>query len=219
MIKRTNSKLVVAAFLAAVALAGCGSDSDSEPGSAATPPAAETKEQEPVAEVIPEPKQTPEEQKISKTSKGKWAKEVCAAIAESTQPVTPPNITQNDPASIKASMEEFFGSVSRQLGGQRQALKDLDAPPAGGASVNAWNAAIDELADTKRQIDAIRKDLAETNVKSSTDVTNMMGAIGKQMQDITNYEGVVATLLNDDGIQKALLAEPDCRKIGGAAVQ
>lgn len=215
--KRTKSKLGVVALLAAATLAGCGGDDElkAEAPSTATEQAS-TPAPEP--ELIPEPKQTKEEKKISKTSKGKWAKEVCAAITAGTKPLQPPDVQQNDPGAVKQSVQVFFTSLAEQLEGQEKALDDLDSPPGGKKSQKAWEEALQNLTVTKEQIDKVRQKVADTRVRTSDDVSNMMGSVGEQMQAVTKYEGVVSDLLEDKGLQQALLAEPDCRKIAGAKV-
>lgn len=208
---RVSWRLVAAGLIAAGAIAGCGGSSDDEAKDGGDKPAETTAQAaaDPAEAALEKVKNAPVPAKAS--AERKWARELCAAMADAGTPLAQPAINSSDADKAQRSLVRFLGQVGDQLGVQLQALKQVGAPPLKGTGAD-WERTVGGMTTVRTQMAAVERRMQRAKVENSKDLRKVMEQMGQQMSALSTYRGPVATLAIDPRIGPAVQAEPSCRK-------
>lgn len=209
---RANAKLLAVALAATTAFAGCGSDdntntSNSGSGADASTPTSLAQ----AATATPMP--TSPAESAGATDTQKWAKDVCAKLADATTAVKPPEVNPSTPKETKASLKAFFDQIAEQLDKQGSALKKVGPPPGPNGKAE-YKKALAKLDEVQTAVERVAVSTKNASANNAAQMQELMTELGKQLQSLANYEGPISELMQTKSVGKQLSAEPACKTLG-----
>ena len=213
-------KACAAAVLAAAMLVGCGSDdepaekADAAPAGTTIPksPSQTATTEEEKKEAKAQEAALAKEVSADSSAERAWAKKLCTAMADTSEPLTPPTLEAAEVGTTQNSLARFFTQAQKQLEAQVTTLEKVGAPPNGRASTE-WTQAVGGMETISQQLGVVQKSVKAAKLDNQKDLEKFTTDLGKQMDVLSNYPGPIAVLLPNPEIGPALEAEPRCRNL------
>ncbi|KAA1419350.1 hypothetical protein F0U44_12990 [Nocardioides humilatus] len=142
-----------------------------------------------------------------------WADRMCAAVVQTSPPLTPPKTDQSDVGATLQTLVDMFDTMAGLLDEQHAKLHTVGRPPEG--SDRAFRTAMRHLAEAHGLARRVERSLSRSAAASPDDLQEALGQIGALWGPGADYPGFVLDLVGlDRDLLPAIAQAPTCANLG-----